>query len=71
MNSFIFLYLENYGIRKLEAFFAVLITSMAISFAWMFVDTEPSGRELMEGEAFQFSVFPTGFPSILEHKIKI
>ncbi|KAL8058719.1 hypothetical protein ABFX02_03G038300 [Erythranthe guttata] len=49
LDCFIFLFLENYGIRKLEAFFAVLITSMAISFAWMFVDTKPSGRELIEG----------------------
>ncbi|KAI3465292.1 hypothetical protein Pfo_021955 [Paulownia fortunei] len=48
-DCFIFLFLENYGIRKLEAFFAVLITSMAFSFAWMFVDTKPSGKELTEG----------------------
>ncbi|MBA0772063.1 hypothetical protein Gotri_007501, partial [Gossypium trilobum] len=33
---FIFLFLENYGVRKLEAFFAVLIATMAVSFAWMF-----------------------------------
>lgn len=49
LNSFIFLFLENYGIRKLEAFFAVLITSMAFSFAWMFIDTKPGGKELIEG----------------------
>ncbi|KAG8377510.1 hypothetical protein BUALT_Bualt08G0040400 [Buddleja alternifolia] len=49
MNSFIFLFLENYGVRKLEAFFAFLITTMALSFAWMFFDTEPSGKELIEG----------------------
>ncbi|PIN01563.1 Mn2+ and Fe2+ transporters of the NRAMP family [Handroanthus impetiginosus] len=48
-DCFIFLFLENYGIRKLEAFFSVLITSMAISFAWMFIDTKPSGKELVEG----------------------
>ncbi|GFP89872.1 metal transporter nramp2, partial [Phtheirospermum japonicum] len=48
-DCFMFLFLENYGIRKLEAFFAVLITSMAISFAWMFFDTKPSGVELIEG----------------------
>ncbi|KAA3461391.1 metal transporter Nramp3-like isoform X3 [Gossypium australe] len=35
-KNFIFLFLENYGVRKLEAFFAVLIATMAISFAWMF-----------------------------------
>ncbi|KAG6400329.1 hypothetical protein SASPL_137155 [Salvia splendens] len=48
-DCFIFLFLENYGIRKLEAFFGVLITSMAISFAWMFVDAEPHAKDLIDG----------------------
>ncbi|KAK3231271.1 hypothetical protein Dsin_003152 [Dipteronia sinensis] len=48
-DCFIFLFLENYGIRKLEAVFAVLISTMAISFAWMFGDTQPSGKELLLG----------------------
>lgn len=49
MNSFIFLFLENYGVRKLEAVFGVLITTMALSFAWMFADTKPSKNELLIG----------------------
>lgn len=49
-NSFIFLFLENYGVRKLEAVFAVLIATMGLSFAWMFVDTKPSGKELLMGK---------------------
>ncbi|KAK4860270.1 hypothetical protein QYF36_020356 [Acer negundo] len=48
-DCFIFLFLENYGVRKLEAVFAVLISTMAISFAWMFGDTQPSGKELLLG----------------------
>ena len=48
--SFMFLSMENYGVRKLEALFAVLITTMACSFAWMFVETEPSGKDLLIGE---------------------
>ncbi|KAK1403116.1 Natural resistance associated macrophage protein3 [Heracleum sosnowskyi] len=48
-NSFFFLFLENYGVRKLEAVFAVLISTMALSFAWMFVDTKPNGKELLVG----------------------
>lgn len=36
--------------RKLEALFAVLIGTMALSFAWMFGDTKPSGKELLAGE---------------------
>lgn len=47
--SFVFLFLENYGVRKLEAVFAVLIATMAISFAWMFGETKPNGKELLIG----------------------
>ncbi|XP_004501538.1 metal transporter Nramp2-like [Cicer arietinum] len=48
-DCFFFLFLENYGVRKLEAAFAVLIATMALSFAWMFGDAKPSGKELMMG----------------------
>ncbi|GFP99521.1 metal transporter nramp3 [Phtheirospermum japonicum] len=48
-DCFIFLFLENYGVRKLEALFAVLIATMAISFAWMFGETKPDGGELLLG----------------------
>ncbi|KAL6995426.1 Natural resistance-associated macrophage protein 2 [Sarracenia purpurea var. burkii] len=48
-DCFIFLFVENYGVRKLEAVFAVLISTMALAFAWMFGDTKPSGKELMLG----------------------
>ncbi|KAL6338925.1 hypothetical protein AAG906_024076 [Vitis piasezkii] len=48
-DCFIFLFLENYGVRKLEAVFAVLIATMAISFAWMFGEAKPSGVELLLG----------------------
>ncbi|WCJ35516.1 Natural resistance-associated macrophage protein 1 [Euphorbia peplus] len=49
LDCFMFLLLENYGVRKLEAVFAVLIATMAVSFAWMFGDTKPNGRELITG----------------------
>ncbi|PKA49773.1 Metal transporter Nramp2 [Apostasia shenzhenica] len=48
-DCFIFLFLENYGVRKLEAAFAVLIATMAISFAIMFGETKPSGKEVLIG----------------------
>ncbi|XP_044475831.1 metal transporter Nramp2-like [Mangifera indica] len=48
-DCFLFLFLEQYGVRKLEAVFAVLIATMALSFAWMFGDTQPSGKELLLG----------------------
>ncbi|KAJ7962122.1 Metal transporter [Quillaja saponaria] len=49
LDCFIFLFLENYGMRKLEALFAVLIATMALAFAWMFNDAKPSGEELLMG----------------------
>uniref|UniRef100_A0A5B7A8W1 Putative metal transporter Nramp3 n=1 Tax=Davidia involucrata TaxID=16924 RepID=A0A5B7A8W1_DAVIN len=48
-DCFFFLFLENYGVRKLEAVFAVLIATMALSFAWMFGETKPNGTELLLG----------------------
>ncbi|EOY15788.1 hypothetical protein QUC31_000721 [Theobroma cacao] len=48
-DCFILLFLENYGVRKLEAVFAVLIATMASSFAWMFGDTKPNGKDLLIG----------------------
>lgn len=48
-DCFIFLFLENYGVRKLEAVFAVLIATMALSFAWMFGETKPNVKELVIG----------------------
>ncbi|KAG1368601.1 Metal transporter Nramp2 [Cocos nucifera] len=49
MDCFMFLFLENYGVRKLEAVFAFLIATMAFSFAWMCGETRPSGKELLIG----------------------
>ncbi|RDX73387.1 Metal transporter Nramp3, partial [Mucuna pruriens] len=39
----------NYGVRKLEAFFAVLIAIMALSFAWMFGEAKPNGVDVLVG----------------------
>lgn len=49
LGSFIFLFLENYGVRKLEAFFGLLIATMAVSFAVMFGQTKPDVTELLIG----------------------
>lgn len=49
VDGFIFLFLENFGVRKLEALFGVLISVMAISFAWMFAQAQPSAGELFAG----------------------
>lgn len=52
--SFILLFLENYGVRSLEAFFAVLIGIMALAFAWMFGEAKPSGKELLVGKVLVY-----------------
>ena len=38
--------------RKLEAVFAVLIGIMTLTFAWMFGETKPNGKELVLGNEF-------------------
>ncbi|EPS64160.1 hypothetical protein M569_10617 [Genlisea aurea] len=49
-DCFIFLLLDdNYGVKFLEAFFALLISIMAISFGWMFLESAPSGAHLLRG----------------------
>ncbi|CAI8607634.1 unnamed protein product [Vicia faba] len=48
-DCFFFLFLENYGVRKLEGVFAVFIGTMGFSFAWMFFDTKPNEEELLMG----------------------
>jgi hypothetical protein len=50
LNSFFFLFLENYGVRKLEGVFAIFIGTMGFSFAWMFFDTKPNEEELLMGK---------------------
>lgn len=52
VGSFIFLFLENYGVRKLEALFGILVGTMAVSFAIIFGETKPSGKELLVGSYF-------------------
>ena len=46
---FLFLFLENFGVRKLEALFCSFIAVMALSFAWMFGETNPDGRAMVSG----------------------
>ncbi|XP_053171792.1 natural resistance-associated macrophage protein 2-like isoform X1 [Scomber japonicus] len=48
-DTFVFLFLDKYGLRKLEAFFAFLITIMAISFGYEYVLVKPDQGELLKG----------------------
>ncbi|KAL9257699.1 Metal transporter Nramp2-like protein [Drosera capensis] len=49
VDCFAFLFLETYGVRKLEASLAALVATMAAAFAWMFIDARPSGEKLLVG----------------------
>lgn len=49
VDTVVFLFLDKYGLRKLEAFFAVLITTMAISFGFEYVQAAPDQKEVVYG----------------------
>ncbi|KAK2514466.1 hypothetical protein Q9966_015707 [Columba livia] len=40
-DTFVFLFLDKYGLRKLEAFFGLLITIMALTFGYEYVTVRP------------------------------
>ncbi|XP_012945013.1 natural resistance-associated macrophage protein 2 [Aplysia californica] len=48
-DTFTFLLLDRYGLRKLEAFFAFLITVMAIMFGYEYVVVAPNQAEVVKG----------------------
>ncbi|KAL1020855.1 hypothetical protein UPYG_G00005610 [Umbra pygmaea] len=49
VDTFVFLFLDNYGLRKLETFFGLLITIMAITFGYEYVTVHPDQGELLKG----------------------
>ncbi|XP_047438552.1 natural resistance-associated macrophage protein 2-like isoform X2 [Mugil cephalus] len=49
IDTFVFLFLDKYGLRKLEAFFGFLITVMAVSFGYEYVLVKPNQGELLKG----------------------
>jgi len=49
VDTFTFLFLDKYGLRKLEAFFGVLITVMALSFGYEYVTVAPDQGEVLKG----------------------
>ncbi|XP_064142750.1 natural resistance-associated macrophage protein 1 isoform X4 [Loxodonta africana] len=49
VDTFFFLFLDNYGLRKLEAFFGFLITIMALTFGYEYVVARPAQGELLRG----------------------
>ena len=53
-DTFTFLFLDKYGLRKLEAFFGVLITVMAITFGYQYISVSPNQGELLKGMFFPY-----------------
>uniref|UniRef100_A0A4W4G7M1 Solute carrier family 11 member 2 n=1 Tax=Electrophorus electricus TaxID=8005 RepID=A0A4W4G7M1_ELEEL len=49
IDTFVFLFLDKYGLRKLEAFFGFLITIMALSFGYEYVQVAPDQAEVLKG----------------------
>uniref|UniRef100_A0A8C4QCY0 Solute carrier family 11 member 2 n=1 Tax=Eptatretus burgeri TaxID=7764 RepID=A0A8C4QCY0_EPTBU len=48
-DTIVFLFLDKYGLRKLEAFFGFLITTMAITFGYQYVTVKPNQLEVVKG----------------------
>jgi hypothetical protein len=55
--STLFLFLEQIGVRKLEAFLGTLIAVMAIAFARLFIEARPDPVEIAKGKALGNSKF--------------
>ncbi|XP_036229346.1 protein Malvolio isoform X2 [Bactrocera oleae] len=49
VDTFTFLFLDKYGLRKLEFFFGFLISVMAITFGYEYIVSAPNQAEVMEG----------------------
>uniref|UniRef100_A0A670YD07 Natural resistance-associated macrophage protein 1 n=1 Tax=Pseudonaja textilis TaxID=8673 RepID=A0A670YD07_PSETE len=49
VDTFFFLFLDKYGLRKLEAFFGLLIAIMAVTFGYEYVVVNPDQKEVLKG----------------------
>lgn len=49
LDTFTFLGLDKYGLRKLELFFGLLITTMAVSFGYEYIVVAPNQADVVEG----------------------
>lgn len=48
-DTFTFLFLDKYGLRKLEAFFGLLIATMAVTFGYQYYIMKPDEMSVIEG----------------------
>uniref|UniRef100_A0A1I8J3B1 Solute carrier family 11 member 1 n=1 Tax=Macrostomum lignano TaxID=282301 RepID=A0A1I8J3B1_9PLAT len=49
VDTFTFLLLDKYGLRRLEAFFGFLILTMAVTFGYEYVVVQPDQRQVLRG----------------------
>ncbi|KAM3916083.1 natural resistance-associated macrophage protein 1 [Leptodactylus fuscus] len=54
IDTLFFLFLDKYGLRKLEAFFALLITIMAVTFGYEYVVVHPDQKEVIKGMFYPY-----------------
>ncbi|CAM5088134.1 unnamed protein product [Natator depressus] len=54
IDTLVFLFLDKYGLRKLEAFFGLLITIMAVTFGYEYVVVRPVQTEVLKGIFFPY-----------------
>ncbi|TGZ49113.1 hypothetical protein CRM22_010933 [Opisthorchis felineus] len=62
-DTFTFLFLDKYGLRKLELFFALLITTMAVTFGYEYIVVKPAQLEVLRG-FFVPSCYNCGWPEL-------
>ncbi|EFA04852.1 protein Malvolio isoform X1 [Tribolium castaneum] len=49
VDTFTFLFLDKYGLRKLEMFFGLLITVMGLTFGFEYITSKPDQLQVLEG----------------------
>ncbi|UYV60210.1 SLC11A1 [Cordylochernes scorpioides] len=54
IDTFTFLFLDKYGLRKLEAFFGLLITIMAVTFGYEYFKVLPPQLDVLKGLALPY-----------------
>ncbi|KAG8544462.1 hypothetical protein GDO81_022458, partial [Engystomops pustulosus] len=65
IDTIFFLFLDKYGLRKLEAFFALLITIMAVTFGYEYVVVHPDQKEVIKGMFYPYCS-GCGSPELLQ-----
>ena len=68
VDTFTFLFLDKYGVRKMELFFALLIAVMAFSFGYEYFAHLPPQVPLLEGLAFPWTADFSNSEVILQVK---